>query len=262
MILLSDRLVNLDPALIQYIPQISFRIPTPEAIGKMVGLYLDQLDPACVESRDELVGWVVAAAEKLGLSRRDVQEIYQTVVEQTIGQGRRLGLKDLIRRYTAKTGRPDEWDLVTDMSLYSDGSSPGGSLTPEVEQLLLDHFGLACEIPHDGRLDLAFSKSFHSKMSRDFSLKLIAPLANITEELRRYRGQFMVVDWGWPNGLWAPTQGRVYSLQTLSGLESSGPPETPQQRWDEGMSTLGPRGLVNNPEHAAKKCSKPWRRMV
>ncbi|KAK4040152.1 hypothetical protein C8A01DRAFT_15915 [Parachaetomium inaequale] len=262
MIFLSNRLVNLDPALIQYVPQISFPIPTPEAIGKIFSLYLDQLDPACVESRDEMVSWVVVAAANLGLSRRDVQAIYQSAVEQTIGKGRRLGLKDLIRGYTTKTGRPDEWDLVTDMSLYSDESSPEASLTPEVEQLLLDHFGLACEIPHDGRLDLAFSKSFHSKMSRDFSFKLIAPLANITEELRRYHGQLMVVDWGWPNGLWSPTQGRVYSPQTLSSWESSGPSGTPQQRWDEGRSTLGPRDLVNNPEHAAKECSKPWRRLV
>lgn len=217
-----------------------------------------------MESRDELVSWVVVAAEKLGLSRRDIQAIYQTVVEQTIGQGRRLGLKDLIRGYTATTGRPDEWDLVTDMSLYSDGSSPEGSLTPEVEQLLLDHFGLACEIPDDGRLGIAFSKSFHSKISRDSSLKLIAPLANITAELRRCYGHFMVVDWGWPNGLWTPTQGRVYSslFLTRSDFESSGPPGTLQQQWDKGMSTLGPRSLVNNPEHAAKECSKPWRRLV
>jgi hypothetical protein len=212
-----------------------------------------------------MVNWVIVAAEKLGLSNRDAQALLHSAWEEAVGQGQgqqRVGLKDLIREYTTRIGRPDEWDLVTDMSLYGDVSASEGSLTPEIEQLLLEHFGTASEIPSDGRLELAFSKSFHSKIPQSYSLKLIAALGNATEELRRVGGRITVVDWAWPNGLWAPTQGRVYMAQPPTFAEYVEPPGTTQQLWDEGGRTLGPRSLANDSEHSGAERSKPWRRLV
>ncbi len=275
MILLSNRLSSLDTILVRLIPQISFPVPTPEAVGRVFKTYLDRVEvpPSnLIESKQDLVQWVVTAVRMLGLSVRDAWAIFDAARERAATQNwRPIGLKDMIQAYTEKTGRPNEWDLVTDLSPYIDVPGPEGSLTPEIEQLLLDNFGPASGIPNDGRLELTFSKSFHSRIPRDFSFKLITALGSATEELRRVGGGIEIVDWAWPTGLWTPTEGQVYRLRPPTYQEpavptelsqrraylpqSLGGTETTQRQWEEGETTLGPRPLVSGSH-------KPWRRLL
>ncbi|SPQ20266.1 cea8a281-c326-4456-afdf-3a16c39a6fcc [Thermothielavioides terrestris] len=125
MIFLSSPLAELDHALVPYVQQIKFFL-NPERVRNVFCLYLDQLDKDFAESRDELADWVEEAVAKLQLSGTEVREIYHGAVEQAKTERRKLALKDLISAYTTKTGRPSEWDFVTDTTLY--GSDQNGFL--------------------------------------------------------------------------------------------------------------------------------------
>ncbi|AEO66502.1 uncharacterized protein THITE_2154552 [Thermothielavioides terrestris NRRL 8126] len=251
MIFLSSPLAELDHALVPYVQQIKFFL-NPERVRNVFCLYLDQLDKDFAESRDELADWVEEAVAKLQLSGTEVREIYHGAVEQAKTERRKLALKDLISAYTTKTGRPSEWDFVTDTTLYGSDQNGQRATTPQVAEQLFRLFGPAAWLPDDGRLTLNFTEAFLSTCAAPArALETITQLGNLTQQLHR-TGGIQIVDWGWPQGLWAPTKGLVYRTQPQLTNET---PRTPAEQWADAGFTLGIH-LVDG------QGSKPWRRLV
>jgi hypothetical protein len=297
MIILSSSLAALDSALAPYIQQITFPNPDREIIKKIFNFHLDRLDlrEKKVESREEILKWVLVASAELGLSFGVLRAIYRDAVEQANREKRSLGVKDMIRAYTAKTGRPDEWDLVTDESLYGDdqttdeslygddqttgesldddGRTAGESAAPALAKHLADLFGPCSAIPSDGRLELAFSPAFYRGVEPQRARTSSTFISNY---LRAWPepGLIKIIDWGWPEGLWAPTEGCVYKVrqghvekrEQEGELEGSGTalpgPPAPQRMWKEARFTFGPRGLGNDAGLCVGESGKPWRRLV
>jgi hypothetical protein len=225
---------------------------------------LDRMDePLVDESRDGILQWVEITAGSLRLTPGDARNIYQGAVELADAEGRPLSLKDVIKAYTRTTGRPDELDLVTNTSLYADGLTPETSTASEIAEQLFNIFGHASLIPDDGRVLLGFTKSAYSKFATAITgggrLYPIDRAGRATEDLWKVGG-LQVVDWGWPEGLWAPTVGCIYDLQRAAQSPTLVPP--PQQQWKDASFTFGLRDQLNTAQHGAPRCGKPWRRLV
>jgi hypothetical protein len=283
MIIMSSSLQAVDRTLAPYIQQIPFPAPDTETIRKIFCLYLHWLNRDKDESAADILDWVVVAFKELGLSFGELRAIYQEAMAQPVREKRPLTLKDMVRAYTAQTARPDEWDLVTDESLYGDDQTEGESATPAFAQHLVGLFGPLAGIPSDGRLELAFSASYYRGILPQFVSALSWSHGNFCQELAQL-GNVKIVDWGWPKGLWAATEGCVYRLteddpedseeeedepEVVEVEESdttvpvpSKPQVTPQQRWKEAGFTFGLRGLEHDAGQCAGTFGKPWRRLV
>ncbi len=269
MIFLSDHL-TLDKTLVPYIQEVALPAPSAQSVKKIFCAYLDQLGPdlVTVESRDRIVQWIAAAAGRLLLSIHDARQIYRVAVD--LSEQRPLTLNDVIKAYRTTTGRPDEWDLVTDTSLYADGQTSETSTPPEIADHLFETFGPASMMPDDGRVLLGFSRSSYSTvppldahidahMGNTDARTGINRLSKAAEDLWKVGG-LRVVDWGWPEGLWAPTVGCVYDLEEAAQSPTVVP--SPQQQWQDAKFTFGPRDLLNTAQHGLPECGKPWRRLV
>lgn len=268
MILVSGPLAVVDSALVPYIQQIPFHAPDTETIKRIFGFHLDHLGPDQLESRDEILGWVIVASQELGLSFGEIRAIYRDAVDQAKREKRRLNLQDMIRAYTTKTGRPDEWNLVTDEPLYGNDQAEDDSVMPGLADQLVDLFGPLAAIPRDGRLELAFSTNYYGGIQPQSVATLSRMLSAALQELADV-GNLKIVDWGWPKGLWTATEGCLYELKDkvpegphTPGADSLATHITPQQRWKEAGFTFG----LRNPQKDAQDCTetsiKPWRRLV
>jgi hypothetical protein len=233
-----------------------------------------------VGSKKEIGDWIRRNAARLALPGRDVREILRGAVGRANAGGRCLTLNHIIDAYSAKTGRPNEWDFVTDTSLYRDDDSAAITVPSKITDSLLYYIGPASCLPDDGRLPLTFSRSFFTSMPHDQAEEIIESVTKSTEKLQQ-EGNLTVVDWGWPRGLWSPTMGCVYVLPvvpcgygartrysrydpTLAIPEQRSKP-APQQQWKDKGFTCGLRHILNSDqsdEHRAASCGKPWRRLV
>lgn len=263
MIFISDRLSAVDYALQPYIKPIALPLPSAESIKNVLAYHLHHLGDSFVGAREEVLDWVTTAVENSMLSVQEVRKIYRAAVQQALTEGRELALKDILREYTAETGRHNEWDVVSNMSLYGENEAGEGARPPEIAELLPEAFGPASIIPDDARLCLTFSESFFPTAAPHTALRGIMLLSELTKRFLDV-ADFQVVDWGWPKGLWAPMEGCAYQPRTQVAAHT--PPtsafRTPQQRWDDAGFTFGLRHLIEDHEHGAPRCGKPWRRLV
>ena len=262
MILLSNDLPTpLDTLLVRYIRSIPFPSPSAEDVGKMFSSYLSQLDPPdFVESADDMVNWVVATATMLRLSVREFRDIFERAAAHANRGNRKLNLSGLIKAYTTTTGRPDEWKLVDDTSLYDSDRVVEGTTVPAVTEVLRNVFGSWSELPDDGRLPLTFLETFYSGAPPDSALKGANALSKATEELQKVGGMW-IVDWGWPRGIWYPMEGCAYMP---NGLYRWVAPELkhPREEWARAGFTIGLGDIINSQEHGSSQSGGPWRRLV
>lgn len=204
-----------------------------------------------------MADWALNAG-RLGLTGAELFLICNTARRAAGEAQRTITLGDMIHAYTVTTGRPDEWDLVTDPSLYGDEEDCEDE--PEIVQCLLEEFGRASEIPNDGRLDLLFSRAFYADRPSDVALEVIEQLGEFARAFKDTT-QIQVIDWGWPKGLWAPVKGCVYRLQGAPAAQFHA--QTPPQRqWAEAGFTFGPKSLVDGKGDGHSRRGKPWRRLV
>jgi hypothetical protein len=261
MILLSSDLPALGTHLVRYIRPIAFPPPSPEDIGKMFSSYLNQLDtPDFVESADDMVNWVVATATMLQLSVREFRDIFQRAAAHANRRSQNLNLSGLIKAYTTTTGRPDEWNLVDDISLYGSDQAAEGTSAPAATEVLRNVFGSWSELPDDGRLPLTFFETFYSGAPPASALEGANALSKATEELQKVGGMW-IVDWGWPRGIWYPMQGCAY---TPNGLYRWVAPEMkhPREEWERAGFTIGLADVISSQEHGSSQSGGPWRRLV
>lgn len=189
--------------------------------------------------------------------------ICREVVHLLIRESRdKFTVDDLIWGYTTTTGRPNEWDLLTDQALYGDEQTGANPAAPEVAQHLIEQFGVCAGLPCDGRLGLLFTKSFHAGKTPDSSMRTITRLGEVTRQLSQ-NGRLQVVDWGWPTGLWAPVLGCLYELRPQRLQLILEPPQrsaSPQQQWRDAHFSFGlanpVKGIVGG------GFGKPWRRFL
>lgn len=269
MILVSGPLAAVDSALAPYIQRVHFHAPDTETIKRIFGFHLDRLGPDQLESRDEILGWVIVASQELRLPFGEIRAIYRDAVDQAKREKRRLNLQDMIRAYTTKTGRPDEWNLATDEPLYGNDQAADDSVMPGLAEQLVNLFGPLAAIPRDGRLELAFSTTYYGDIQPQSVPKLSRVLSAALQELANV-GNLKIVDWGWPKGLWAATEGCLYELKQDEDPEEPDTPVpdplashiTPQQQWNEAGFTFGPRNLENDARDCTGASIKPWRRLV
>lgn len=261
MIFISGHLTALDDALVTHVRQIDFAPPSVQEIKIMFCSYLDRFGGYINEFRGELVNWVEEVATSLKLSSSELGEIYRNALPAAIIRDQRPPLKYMIDAFIRKTGRSNEWDFVIDSSQYSIDQDPQGPSLGEVAELMGEVFGSASRIPDDGRVSLPISESFWFGIPLQSALSGVPLLAGLTEQLKNV-GDLQVVDWGWPKGLWKPTEGCVYRPRLQSGAwatHGQTPTETP---WQTAGFTLGLRKLVDSEEHGAARTGNPWRRLV
>jgi hypothetical protein len=259
MIFLSGPLNALDATLVPYIQQIALRPRPAESIKNIFCANLDRLNPDLVESRDDIVQWIKVASEKLRLSGHQVRRIFRGAVElSTTGEVRPLTLNDVIKAYMTVTGRPDEWDLVRDTSLYADNRATDTPTAPAVAEALFKVFGVSSLIPDDGRLILAFTKAPYAHTYRHSAFIRIGRLEKASKGLWEV-GSLQVVDWGWPEGLWAPAAGCIYYVHPEALSPTLVTNSLPQHHWKYAGFTLG---LLNTVQDGLLGCGQPWRRLV
>lgn len=227
----------------------------------MFSSYLTQLGAAdFVESADDMVDWVMATAAMLPLSVREFRDIFERAASHASRGNQKFNLSGLIRAYTTTTGRPDEWKLVDDISLYASDRTVEGTITPAVTEVLRNVFGPWSELPDDGRLPLTVFETFYSGAPPDSALKAANALSKATEELQKVGGMW-IVDWGWPSGIWYPMEGCAY---TPNGLYRWVAPEVkhPQEEWARAGFTIGLADVISSQEHRRSESGGPWRRLV
>jgi hypothetical protein len=250
----------LDQALVPYIRQVTFPAPSPEAIRNRIRSFLDgtRYEPYRVESREKMVGWLVVVAESLKLSLAEIRNICQHATNQAHQEGRLAALGDIIKALTKTTGRLNEWDFVTDTSLYACGGNQAaeGATTPNIAEGLLEILGHWSEIPDDGRLPLAFSSSFSSTVDSSTRIEGIKRLNELTKRLLKV-GSLSVIDWGWPGRLWCAT----YPGEDVEYWPTN-TWKPPREQWEKAGFTFGLRGLLDSKEYGSAKCGSPWRRLV
>ncbi|KAK4104230.1 hypothetical protein N658DRAFT_466275 [Parathielavia hyrcaniae] len=263
MIFVSDRLSQVDYALQPHIKLIEFSLPSAETIKNMLCDRVIEIGQSSVESRDEILEWITTVADNSMLTGQESLAILAGL-DQAEREGRTVTLRDIIKAYTAETGRPDEWDFVSDLSpFHTDGEgSVETYIPPEISELQVNAFGMASAIPDDGRLCFTLSPESFSIADHDTAQRWTMLLSELTRRLLDV-GDFQVIDWGWPRGLWTAKNGCVYRLRQGMPPHSSNPVfDTPQQMWEEEGFTFGLRHLLEADEHGAARCGKPWRRLV
>lgn len=151
----------------------------------------------------KVLSWVADVARNMRLSRAKTGRILSSA-QEAAKSGSPSGafrFTTMIGFYTKHTGRPDEWDFVTNSEpiaqLYHDEhQNEAKALPPEVIEELTKTFGVASSIPDDGRLPLVFSKSFFPNIPLQAALDAIRALGELTEELKV--GNVGVIDWAGP----------------------------------------------------------------
>ncbi len=263
-VFLSTPLAVLDTALRPYFRQITFPAPTGDTLQELCYSYLCLSSHRFEGSREEVMAWA-ADADKIGLSSSELVAICYHTIDPTRGRSRAPGLGDLIQAYVDRTGRPNEWDLVTDQSLYGGDQTMLASMSPRVSEFVSDHFGAAGNIPSDGRLDILFSNAFLAGKPDQMALHILKMLGLANIILDDF-GPMHIFDWGWPKGLWCPMRGCLYEMQTqhrpLRPTNHQTPTETPQQQWEKAGFTCGLRSLLDGEETSARGAGKPWRRLL
>ncbi|KIX03687.1 uncharacterized protein Z518_07240 [Rhinocladiella mackenziei CBS 650.93] len=261
LILLTSHVSALDRALKAYVKQVAFRPLSADASARIFRFFLERAETENTEVEREILEWFQDVTTDWEASGREIRGLFVTAVDRASAKRRTLTLDDVIKAYTAMTGRRNDWDFVTESSLYVDLSQKEDQAAGrQTTQTLLHEFGTACSVPDDGRLPLAFSKSFFECRRPDPSSQLITRLSELTEALQQRHGDFHVVDWGWPRTRWCPQAGCVYQLRH-QGSSASSPSETAQGRWKRAGFTFGLRRLLDEGGHN-RGCGKPWRRLL
>jgi hypothetical protein len=255
-VFLTTRVSNLDHVLKTYIQPIAF---THAPVSKLFKIFDSYLRREGVQSQhiDRILEWFEATA-KAGWAPtgRDIRDLVTSAVDLASTHSRELSLADILEAYTAKTGRPEEWDVVTDVQLYSsEDSSRNQTVEPHLDQKLKRAFPYAWSIPDDGRVTLVFTRAF---LQSDFSASQrdarLEDTHRFIAALRHNHGKLLVVDWGWPKGLWSLREGRIYYVDD--------PLAVPLGRGGPAECSFGLRRLVGDDGMNMVSTGKPWRRLM
>ena len=197
--------------------------------------------PTFNETEPEVLSWVADIARNRQLSGVETGRIVGSALEaaKSGSPSSAFRFATMIGFYTKHTGRPDEWDFVTNSApiaqlYHGEHQNEEEALPLEVTEELTKTLGVASSIPDDGRLPLVFSKSLFPKIPLQAALGAIRALGELTEELKF--GNVAVIDWGWPKSLWSAQRCCVYWLKRRERLSSR---KTPQQEWQDHGYTFG-----------------------
>ncbi|KXX81511.1 Lon protease [Madurella mycetomatis] len=258
-LIFSSHTPSVDYALRPYMKQIPFAPLSADQTVKLFTHFLDQLEPSLIQSRALIDYWLQNATGDLNLSGLEIRKLIRDATGRARMMGRGLELDDIIKTWTGKTGRLEEWDMVRDR-WRGHSYEEGDDADPRIVDTLLREFGNACSIPDDGRLSLSLTKSFYSALPLDSALHSIGLLQEANKAIRaeRWTGTFTVVDWGWPsNSRWQPQEGCVYRPRGPSTTHAS---TGSQEQWRRAGFALGLRRLLDN-DDCGTECGKPWRRL-
>jgi hypothetical protein len=260
LIFMTSHIAQLDYAFKPYLKPVPFAPLNADQMAQIFVHFLQNSPLANPTTCSEMQDWFQDIITDWAPSGREIRDLVVTSIDRAVAQNRMLELKDVIAAYTARTGRRDFWDFVTEGFSYTDELQNGNlAAEPQVIEKLVREFGATCSIPDDRRLPLVFSKSFFRSMPPESPLQLIDRLSQVTKQLQEF-GKFQIVDWGWPRTRWRQRMGCVYQIR-IQEASTFSPIETPQMQWEQAKFTFGLRRLLDagGPD---VRCGKPWRRLL
>lgn len=269
LIFLTRDITNLDHALKEYLTQIVFPPPSANHLTQIFCQSLEYLKEVVIREHGtvlvevDMLAWFNDVSEDWNPSTREVRDLFNIALSRASARKCPPTVNDLIEAYTARTGRQNCWDFVTEEPLYEYEcrelhERPVVLLKSAKAAAPGFDFETAFSIPDDGRIPLTLSKSFLNGIPADEAHQILGRVGGVANMLQSH-SDLCIVDWGWPAARWRPQRGCVYRLG--SPAASSSVFKTAQQRWQQEGFTFGLRRLLDA-NGRDLGCGKPWRRLL
>ena len=234
-VLISDSLLNLDSRLLSFI-QLSVKTDFTlnyDLRMRILRMFLRNSD-------NELLQAIEGIFANFELSIPQIQTIVSSAIRVSDFEKRSLTQGDILEEIASVMALDYELNRETTLHYEQVESDE------EILQLSVLKGLKAWAIPSDGRVNLAFTMEslIRLKSSTSHPVRLTTQFHS---NLKHADGDFCIVDWGWPKGLWEPSEGLLYRL------DSTG--EMPTILWQKRNKTFGPVRKNGG-------CGKQWQRLV
>jgi hypothetical protein len=201
------------------------------------------------------------------LSGRQIRTVVQVALSACEAQSRNLQSADIIRAFATASNLEYELNLIESDDMYTHNPSEGDSA---LDLELSTWPTKIWSVPSDERMPLSFSRDNLSFMSSTWGLESVIQL----KEVLTRTGNFQVLDWGWPRGVWHPQKGLEYTMYPQSkennsrlsshsaseaqwGDEPTIIPKEASLEWRDKNWTFGPHR-----RSGSQVLGKPWQRLL
>jgi hypothetical protein len=200
------------------------------------------------EERRHVLKYIKSVSTGQRLSGRQIRNVVQVAISACQAESRNLQPADIIRAFAVASNLEYELNLIESDDIYTHGSGP---LDPALDLQLSTWMVPIWSLPADERISLSFSINNLSNITSRSGIQTVTRL----KDLLLGTGNFQVLDWGWPRGIWHPQRGIKYEMRLYSSGETSA--KEAKLEWRDRNWTFGPRR-----RSLSQGVGKPWQRLL
>jgi hypothetical protein len=201
--------------------------------------------------KDDERGFVLEYVKSISigqqLSGRQIHNFVQEAISACQAQFRDLKPADIIRAFATASNLEYELNLIESDDIYT--PSPGQS-DSALDLELSTWPTKIWSVPSDERISLSFSRENLSFISSRWGLGSVMQLKEVLTRI----GNFQVLDWGWPKGVWYPQRGIEYTMYDQLKEEM---PKEASLEWRDKNWAFGPHRRSRS-----QVLGKPWQRLL